>query len=117
MARFGCSFKNIVSQQNLVKKIALICMAGIFLASIVVASQHHDDSLSLTQCSISKVKNSISGTVGKHRADGPQTLAINPLWRTAVLLPSAVVAQEDTATVISSPIVYLHYNKAPPTHS
>ena len=101
----------------LIKKIVLLSMTGFFLAILAVAFHHHDRSFLLTSCSICKVKTSISGTFSKNKIDTPPAVAVLSPGQAAIFLSSTIAIPETTAIFISSQVVYVYPNKAPPVRS
>lgn len=101
----------------LIKKIVLLSMTGFFLAILAVAFHHHDRSFLLTSCSICKVKTSISGTFSKNNLDAPPAVAVLYPGQAAIFLAATIDVPETTTIFISSQVVYVYPNKAPPARS
>jgi threonine/homoserine/homoserine lactone efflux protein len=102
---------------NRIGRIILASLAIFFLAVLVVIFHPDDNTLLLRSRSICKVKTSIPGSAGKSRIDSAPAVTVVSLDFAAIVALSAAAVHEDTAIFISSQVVDIWPNKAPPARS
>jgi len=101
----------------LIKKIVFLSLLVFFLAVMAISLHHHDNSFSLSTCSICKVKTSLSGTSSKINVDSaPAAVSFHLFFITIFLCLSGILSDKQTV-FIDSQIAVTYPNKAPPFRS
>jgi hypothetical protein len=98
----------------LIKKIVFLSLFGFFLAVMALSLHHHDNSFSLPNCSICKVKTSLSGTFSKINIDSAPAVASLNLFSIAIFLCLSGIIPDRKTVFIDSQIAVTYPNKAPP---
>jgi hypothetical protein len=79
---------------------------------------HPDDNTFLRRSrSISKVNTSIPGTISKSKTDSAPAVMVTSLDLASVFALLAAASHQNTTIFISSQVVYIWPNKAPPVRS
>ena len=101
-------------QRSIMRNIILLSLAGFIMAIVAIAFHYHNNSFLLRNCSICKVKTSISGTFNKNNVDSPPVATGFLLSSMAIFLCFAGVMNSRKSIFIDSPIAFTWQNKAPP---
>ncbi len=101
----------------LIKKIVFLSLLGFFLAVMAISLHHHDNSFSLSTCSICKVKTSLSGTFSKIKVDSAPIATSFHLLLITILLSLSGILFDKRTVFIDSQVAVTYPNKAPPFRS
>lgn len=105
-------------QRSTMKSIILLSLAVFFMAIVAIAFHYHNNAFLLRNCSICKVKASISGTIIKSNIDAaPATTGFLLSSMAIFLYVSGVISSSRQSIFIDSPIAFTWQNKAPPSKS
>lgn len=99
------------------KNIIFLSLTGFILAITAVAFHHHDNSFLLRNCSLCKVKTSISGTFSKNNVDSTPAADGFHLSSMVIFLFLSGIINAGKSNFIDSPIAFSYLNKAPPARS
>jgi hypothetical protein len=100
-----------------IQRIVFISLTGFFLAVLAVAFHPDDNTFLLHSRSICKVKTSIPGTTTKSKIDSVPAVTVISFDLASVFALFATTAHENTNILISSQVVDVWPNKAPPIRS
>jgi hypothetical protein len=100
-----------------IQRIVFVSLTVFFLAVLAVAFHPDDNTFLLRSRTICKVKTSIPGTMNKSKIDSAPAVTVISLDLASVFALFANVAHENTNTFISSQVVDIWPNKAPPVRS
>ena len=103
-----------IMQQTKIKTIVFLLIPGIFLGIIAISFHHHDDVFLLPDCSICKVKTSLSSSVNKIKIDAVPVISNEYLWLTVIILCLSGITPKGKNIFFHSRIVETYPNKAPP---
>jgi hypothetical protein len=100
-----------------IQRIFFISLTFFFLAALAFAFHPDDNTFLLRSRSICKVKTSPPGTMSKSKIDSAPTVTVISLDLASFIALFATAPHENTAIFISSQVVHIWPNKAPPVSS
>ena len=100
-----------------IQRIVFISLTIFFFAVLAVAFHPDDNTFLRRSRSISKVNTSIPETISKSKTDSAPAVMVTSYDLVSVFALFATVAHENTNIFISSQIVDIWPNKAPPVRS
>ena len=100
-----------------IQRIVFVSLTVFFLALFAVAYHLDDNTFLRRSRSICKVKTSIPGTMSKSKIDFAPTAMVISLDLAVVFALLATASNGNKAIFISSQVVYIWPNKAPPVRS
>jgi hypothetical protein len=104
-------------ERSIMKSIVLLALAGFIMVIVAIAFHYHNNAFLLRNCSICKVKVSISDSVNKSNVDSAPAAAGFLLSSIAIILYFSGIINSRKSIFIDFPIAFTWLNKAPPLQS